>query len=132
MIEKHPIYPHRVRKPPRQFSWLDQRLVRDRYLERCSHQAAALYLFLVSVADGQGLSYYSDPSVMKRLSMDARVLSEARENLIGVQLIAYEKPLYQVLPLDSEGQLLPSQTRTPMDQPMSFGQILKKIAGGLS
>jgi len=132
MIEKRPIYPHRVRKPPKQFSWLDHRLVRDRYIERFSHQGAALYLFLVTVADGEGLSYYSDPSVMKRLSMDARVLSEARENLIGVQLIAYEKPLYQVLPLDPEVRLFTNQTRTPRDQPMSIGQVLKKIAGDLS
>ena len=132
MIEKHPIYPHRVRKPPRQFSWLDQRLVRDRYIERFSHQGAALYLFLVTVADGQGLSYYSDPSVMKRLSMSETALWEARKNLIGLQLIAYETPLYQVLPLDSEVQLFTNQTRTPMDQPISLGEILKKIAGGLS
>ena len=132
MIEKHPIYPHRVRKPPRQFSWLDQRLVRDRYIERFSHQGAALYLFLVTVADGEGLSYYSDPSVMKRLSMSETALREARENLIRLGLIAYEKPLYQVLPLDSEVRLCTNQTRTPMDQPMSIGQVLKKIAGDLS
>ena len=132
MIEKRPIYPHRVRKPPKQFSWLDQRLVRDRHIERCTHQAAALYLFLVSVADGQGLSYYSDPSVMKRLSMSETALWEARKNLIGLQLIAYETPLYQVLPLDSEVQLFTNQTRTPMDQPISLGEILKKIAGGIS
>jgi hypothetical protein len=132
MIEKRPIYPHRVRKPPKQFSWLDHRLVRDRYIERFSHQGAALYLFLVTVADGEGLSYYSDPSVMKRLSMSETALREARGNLIGLQLIAYEKPLYQVLPLDSEVRLFTNQTRTPMDQPMSLGQVLKKIAGDLS
>jgi len=132
MIEKVPIHSHRVRKVPKQFSWLDHRLVRDRYIERCTHQAAALYLFLVTVADGEGLSYYSDPSVIKRLSMDERALCEARENLIGLKLIAYEKPLYQVLSLDSELRPSLSQTRTPMDQPMSFGQVLKKIAGDLS
>lgn len=132
MTEKHPIHPHRVRKVPKQFSWLDHRLVRDRYIEGCSHQAAALYLFLVTVADGQGLSYYSDPSVMKRLSMDEITLADARANLVGLQLIAYAKPLYQVLALDSEGQLFADQTRTPMAQPLSLGQVLKKIAGGLS
>jgi len=132
MIEKVPIHSHRVRKVPKQFSWLDHRLVRDRYIEHCSHQAAALYLFLVTVADGQGLSYYSDPSVMKRLSMDEITLADARANLVGLQLIAYEKPLYQVLPLDSEARLFSNQTRTSMDQPLSLGQVLKKIAGGLS
>ena len=132
MIEKRPIHPHRVRKPPKQFSWLDQRLVRNRYIERCTHEAAALYLFLVTVADAEGLSYYSDPSVKKRLSMDETALREARENLIRLELIAYEKPLYQVLPLDPEVQAETSQTRLPMDRPVPIGQIFKRIAGGLS
>jgi len=132
MIQKRPICPHRLRKPPKQFSWLDQRLVRDRHIERFSHQDAALYLFLVTVADGEGLSYYSDPSVMKRLSMSETALREARENLIGAQLIAYEKPLYQVLALDPEVEPFTSQTRAPMEQPLSIAQIFKKIAGDLS
>ena len=59
-MEKHPIYPQRIRKVPRQFSWIDQRLVRERYIDRCSHRSAALYLFLVTVADAQGMSYYGD------------------------------------------------------------------------
>jgi hypothetical protein len=70
MIEKVPIHPHRVRKVPKQFSWLDHSLGRDRYIDHCTHRAAALYLFLVTVADGEGLSYYSDSSVRKWLSMD--------------------------------------------------------------
>ena len=132
MIEKHLICPHRVRKVPKQFSWLDHRLVRDRYLEHCSHPAAALYLFLVTVADGQGLSYYSDPSVMQRLSMDETTLADARGNLIRLGLIAYKKPLYQVLPLDPEPKWGTNTARAPMDQPMSLGQIFKRIAGDLS
>ena len=81
MLHKVPICPHRIRQVPKQFSWVDHRLVRDRYLESCSHAAAALYLFLVTVADSRGLSYYSDCSLMKRLSMDAVTLKEARNNL---------------------------------------------------
>ena len=49
----------RVRRIPAQFSWLDHRLVRDRHIERCNAAACALYLFLVTVGDAQGLSYYS-------------------------------------------------------------------------
>lgn len=132
MIEKVPIHSHRVRKVPKQFSWLDHRLVRDRYIDHCTHQAAALYLFLVTVADGQGLSYYSDSSVMKRLSMNETGLCEARENLIGLQLIAYVKPLYQVLPLDPEVQAETRRTGPPVDPPVPIGQVFKKIAGVLS
>jgi hypothetical protein len=100
MLQKRLICPQRIRKVPDQFSWVDHRLIRDRYIDRCSHKAAALYLFLVAVADAKGLSYWSDPSIEKRLSMDAGQLDSARTELIRVSLIAYEKPLYQVLSLD--------------------------------
>ncbi|MFH1009496.1 MAG: hypothetical protein V1800_18620 [Candidatus Latescibacterota bacterium] len=56
MTRKYPICPDRIRTIPEQFSWLDHRLVRDRHIEFVTHEAAALYLFLVTVADGQGLS----------------------------------------------------------------------------
>ncbi len=100
MILKRPLCPQRIRKPPAGFNWLDHRLVRDGYIELCSHPAAALYLFLVTVADVRGLSYYSDASVMKRLFMDSATLDQARRNLVSIGLIAYRKPLYQVLSLD--------------------------------
>jgi len=114
MIEKQPLFAHRVRKVPKQFSWLDHRLLRDRHIEHCSHPAAALYLFLVTVADEQGLSYYSDPSLMKRLSMDQDTLAAARQNLIHIGLIAYIKPLYQVLALDPEPVIATGTAKSPL------------------
>lgn len=132
MIEKQPLFPHRVRKVPKQFSWLDHRLVRDRYIEHCTHPAAALYLFLVTVADERGLSYYSDPSLMKRLSMDPNTLAAARQNLIRIGLIAYQKPLYQVLALDPEPVIATSTARSSLDQPLSLAQIFKRMAGDIS
>jgi hypothetical protein len=90
-----------VRKIPTQFSWVDRRLVRERYIERCDAHAVALYLFLVTVADVQGLSYYSDASLGRSLSTDPVRLSKARCDLIRAGLIAYQRPLYQVLALDS-------------------------------
>lgn len=126
MIVKHPINVRRLRKVPRQFNWVDHRLVRERHIEKCTHSAAALYLFLVTVADAQGLSYYSDASVMARLSMDESILVDARTNLIQAELIAYKKPLYQVLSLD----MRPETERSAMDRPLSLGEILKKAAGG--
>jgi hypothetical protein len=132
MIEKQPLFAHRVRKVPKQFSWLDHRLVRDRYIEHCTHPAAALYLFLVTVADERGLSYYSDPSLMKRLSMDPNTLAAARQNLIRIGLIAYQKPLYQVLALDPEPVIATSTARSSLDQPLSLAQIFKRMAGDIS
>ena len=101
MAIKRVICSERVRKIPTQFSWVDHRLVRERHIERCDAHAAALYLFLVTVADVQGLSYYCDASLGRSLSTDPVRLSKARGDLIRAGLIAYQRPLYQVLALDS-------------------------------
>ncbi|MGH8570906.1 MAG: hypothetical protein ACREXU_23595 [Gammaproteobacteria bacterium] len=100
MLVKRVLSPARIRKLPKQFSWVDQRLVRERYTNRCDANALALYLFLVTVADAQGLSYYSDAAIGRSLSLDVSSLSKARSALVQASLIAYDKPLYQVLALD--------------------------------
>jgi len=129
MVQKHLICRERVRRIPKQFSWVNQRLIRDRHIESCSHPAAALYLFLVAVADQQGLSYYSDSSVMSRLSMDLPTLDSARQNLIQIGLLAYESPLYQVLSLEPFVTPENSSSRGAMEQPVHLGHILKSIMG---
>jgi hypothetical protein len=100
MRVKRVLRPERLRRVPAQFSWIDQRLVRDRHLERCDAHALALYLLLVTVADAEGLSYYGEASIARLLSMPPARLAQARADLIRFDLIAFEHPLYQVLALD--------------------------------
>lgn len=100
MVHKHLICSARVRHLPLQFSWIDQRFVRHHHIELCDHGTLALYLFLVTVADAQGLSFYSDQRLCRCLDMDTRALARARDWLVHVQLIAYQAPLYQVLALE--------------------------------
>ena len=123
MVIKQPICPHRIRKTPRQFSWLDQRLVSGRLIDRCTHGAAALYLFLVTVSDAKGMSYYSDRSLSQRLGMDENILAQHRRELMDIGLIAYRKPLYQVLAIDAE----PVRETGSLQ---SFEQIVKRIGEG--
>ncbi len=101
MTRKTPLCPDQIRTIPEQFSWVDHRLVRDRHIESLSHEACALYLFLVTVADSQGLSYYSEFSLCERLAMDAPTLATARACLRKAGLVAYKKPHYQVLALSN-------------------------------
>jgi hypothetical protein len=100
-MHKRPISLAKLRRIPQQFSWVDQRLVRDRYIDQLSPQACALYLFLVTVADAQGLSYYANPSLCQRLSLTSTELHQARQALITRGLVAYQPTLYQVLALDT-------------------------------
>ena len=127
MQEKKIINQDRIRKTPKQFSWIDGRLVRDGHLKKFSHSAAALYLFLITVSDGSGLSYYGDKSVCSQLSMDKCQLSESRLLLIKLNLIAYRKPLYQVLDLTPVVQKMTNRRNCAGDSMHSLGRILNQL-----
>jgi hypothetical protein len=126
---KRLIDPRRMRKAlPRGFGWIDHRLLRDGYLSRCSPQALALYVLLVCASDAQGLSYYSAPRLAQLLHLEPTALSEARRELIGLGLIAYQKPLYQLLSL--EGELQEHQSQPPQRSALdSEPQAIGAIAG---
>lgn len=101
MKTKPVLCPQRLRHVPRQFSWIDQRLVRDRHIQGRSPEALALYLFLCTVADAQGASYYSDASAGRLLTFVPAQLRSARAELVAAGLITWRAPYYQVLSLES-------------------------------
>jgi hypothetical protein len=101
-MHKRLLRPDRLRQVPKQFSWIDHRLVREHHLERCTVEGCALYLFLLTVADAQGLSYYSERSLAARLPLDVEGVRRAGLDLIAAGLIAFDAPLYQVLALERE------------------------------
>ena len=119
----------KLRHIPQQFSWVDQRLVRDRHIDQLSHQACALYLFLVTVADAQGLSYYADASLGQRLSMTRTELHHARHVLITRGLVAYQCPLYQVLALGTAPmEATPSASPGAVDdEPLDLKAVFARI-----
>ena len=122
MTQKKLLRPERLRRVPAQFSWLDHRLVRDNRLVGCSPSALALYLVLVTVADAQGLSYYSEASLARLLGLTPDQIILARQALRQADLIAYQKPIYQVLSLE------PASERA--NETRSAEQILRQILGG--
>jgi hypothetical protein len=96
---KGPFVRDRIRRITGGFGWVDHRLVREHYVEKCSHGALALYLFLVVVADGEGISWWSERSLSTRLGMDSDRLRQARAELEAADLLAYQAPVWQVLQL---------------------------------
>lgn len=99
MVRKQVVCEERTRQVPVQFSWVDHRLVRDGFCRRCRPEELALYLVLVTVADAEGLSYYADPSLAGLINVPEPRVAELRRGLVRADLVAFRKPLYQVLEL---------------------------------
>jgi hypothetical protein len=129
MMTKKILRPDRLRQVPAQFSWIDQRLVRENFLRHADPAAWALYLVLVTVADAQGLSYYSDATLSRLLKMDPLLLAQARQQLVAADLMAYQKPLAQVLALPVAA-LASAPSGARLGQTMSVGDILRRALEG--
>ena len=129
-MEKKVLVPTLVRQVPAgNFSWVDQRLVRDGHLSKMTIDAVALYFFLVIVADRNGLSYYSDEGVLKHLRLTPEALDKARRDLVVLKLVAYRCPLYQVLSLQpslSPCVVTPKQDRGALE-PVLVGNLLRTL-----
>jgi hypothetical protein len=93
-------------------------------------RSLTIYLFLVTVADAQDLSYYSDASLCRRLKIDPLQFSAARAQLEKAGLIAFAKPLYQVLSLDPDTLSLTADSAPRAGQALSAADILKRLAQG--
>ncbi len=140
-VYKRVLCKERLRQVPPQFSWIDHRLVRDRHISRCSTNALALYLFLVTVCDGQGLSYYADKTICRLLRLDAAMLGCARAELIANRLIAWQTPLYQVLALGPaspptrqqrhQDSQAPSTSSGQAGEAQSFADILRQLTSSV-
>jgi hypothetical protein len=145
------ITPERLRQIPANFSWIDHRLVRHGHLKHLSCESIAFYLFLVSVGDSQGLSYYSNNGISKLLTLKS--VSTCRQELIQFDLLSYSDGVYQVLdlrevatykkpsrlsPIRSKAMNTPTKPRasetSPQKEPDNVGipECLRKLLEDLS
>ena len=133
-MDKRPICCSKLRKVPKQFSGLDQRLVRERSSEQRSHHACALSLLLATVADAQGLRDSAEPSLCQRLSMTGPALHQARQALMTLGLVASPRPLSQVFALDPapRGATTRVATGAADDAPGDIKAVFARLWEGLA
>jgi hypothetical protein len=129
--KKRLLCPERLRRVRRPFGWVDTRLIREEWLAGCSPTAWALYLFWVTVADAQGLSYYADLSVARYLGITPAAVQAGRLELSRAGLLVYELPLVQVLSLERQvaGQRGAGRGDRP-EEAVLIGGILRSLVQG--
>ncbi len=99
MYEKRVINKERIRKISGSFSWIDHRFINHGFIKELDSTEILLYLFLVTVGDRYGLSFYRDDTICRLLKIDKASLWLARDKLILGSLIEYKDGMYQVLEL---------------------------------
>ncbi|MGH7427069.1 MAG: hypothetical protein ACREJ4_01685 [Candidatus Methylomirabilaceae bacterium] len=120
--KKYPLRSDRIRHPPKEgWSWIDRRFIRDKIF-LLDRDTILLYFFLAAVADKHGLSYWSDSSIAEVLRLSEASVARAREELEFQDLIAYRRPIYQVLSF-----LLPSACRESAG-PSLIGDVFRELA----
>jgi hypothetical protein len=123
MNQKPILLPTRLRRPPKTgWSWVDRRFVRE-HMAYLSRDAVLLYFFLCAVADRQGVSFYSDGTLIIQLGMPHPALLEARHELLARDLIAHETRWTQVLSLQPCGQHRRPESSQGL---MALGDILRQ------
>lgn len=134
MIEKSPLCPRRVRKIAGSFAFIEHRFLREGFWETLSHHELLLYLFLVLVADRNGLSYYGFDKIctLLRICTDEYLL--ARDALIKKDLIAFDGHLFQVLslpqsPVVEKPKPLSTQKDMTRKDPATIRQLIVKSLG---
>jgi hypothetical protein len=64
---------------------------------------------------------------MKRLHMDAPELEDSRRQLIHLGLVAFARPIYQVLPMDPPSIEPASTPKRFADDPQPLGDVFRRI-----
>jgi len=127
-IERDALDPDRIRKISGSFAFVEHRFLHDGFWGSLDHHQLLLYLFLIIVADRNGLSYYSYDRIcaLLRISVDDYIL--ARNALIDQDMIVFDGYLFQVLSLPEEvirpvSRILKTQEQMQEHDPATVGQL---------
>ena len=111
MKKYHIPQPQNTRNIKGSFAWIDHRLMQNGFMEIMTHQDIALYLFLILVADKNGVSFYRKEKICEAVSLDYCQFEIAKDRLVNMKLIAFEG--YSVLSPNGYYQILPIEAEAP-------------------
>jgi hypothetical protein len=126
---RHALVPARIRTIGGSFAFIEHRFLRHGFWTNLSHHELLLYLFLVLVADRQGMSFYSYDKICSLLAISVDEYILARDNLINKDLLAFDGTFFQVLSLPAEPirhtRLLKNREDMQLEDPATISQVIR-------
>jgi hypothetical protein len=135
IIQRAPILPQRVRSiGGNSFAFLPHRFLREGFFASLAPDELRLYVLLVLAADRNGLSFYHYDSICSLLEIPLDTYIQARNALIGKDLIAFDGTRFQVLSLPDKprfqnpASLISDDDRADRD-PATIRNIIQQSIG---
>jgi len=100
-----------VRHPSARFGWLDDRLLRERWLSMLGPEPTAVLTLLALAADRCGISFYRRETMALALSMPRREIDRCLDRLLELELVDFRPWLPGHI--DGVWQLLPLPPTSP-------------------
>jgi hypothetical protein len=116
------------------FAWIPHRFLRDGFFASLRADERSLYLFLVLVADRDGVSFYAYDRICSALQVDLDRYLAARDGLLAADLIAFDGTRFQVLslpqrPLARRARPLTARADLEQHDPATIRAILRDDLG---
>ena len=136
MIKTKILCPNRVRKITGSFAFIEHRFLREGFWESLTHHELLLYLFLILVADRNGVSYYSYDKILSFLKISMDDYLSSRNSLIEKDLIAFDGYFFQVLSLPQKPyiepvRLLKSRDDMEKNDPATVRNLISQSLKGI-
>jgi len=112
-----PLEPRRVRYPRGAYGWVDLRIVTEGHLATLDQGAALVYLFLCTVGNREGISFWSRARMARTLSLSPEAVEAALKALVEADLIAATERAVQVLSVPGGGADRRAGPATPLNPP---------------
>jgi hypothetical protein len=129
MIKKKILNLGRVRRIDGGFSFIPHRFLADGFLASLDQKELLLYLFLILASDRNGLSFYSYDSICSLLQITADQYVNARNGLMGKDLIAFDGTLFQVLDLPAKPIRMAKEAAD--DLPIAIKSVIRQSFRGI-
>lgn len=98
-MRAEPLEPRRIRYPKGAYGWVELRIVTEGHLRGLGPEAALVYLFLCTVGNREGISFWSRARISQMLNLTPEEVDTALATLITADLIAANDRIVQVLPV---------------------------------
>lgn len=112
-----PLEPRRIRYPRGAYGWVELKIVTEGYLQALAPEAALIYLFLCTVGNREGISFWSRPRMARTLNLSVDAVDVALQTLCAMDLIAAKARIVQVLPVPVQCTTTLTETHTPTNPP---------------